>query len=89
MLPVVPGEMSLSLRNFIVFKRSISGSGTGTLSADDIIYFKLMFSMGCFTDAYGEGGVSVVQPPSKVIAYPRYVWLHRRAWLDGSWAGLK
>ena len=26
-----------------------------------IIHFELMFGMGCFTYAYGEGGVSVVQ----------------------------
>ena len=33
----------------------------GELSTDDISYFKLMFGMGSFPDAYGESCVSIVQ----------------------------
>ena len=49
-------------RDFIVLCRfKIMIRYRGELSTDDISYFKLMFGMGSFPDAYGESCVSIVQ----------------------------
>ena len=40
----------------------------GELSTDDISYFKLMFGMGSFPDAYGESVLVLSSSPSKVMA---------------------